>query len=152
MAKVSDGYTIGSVAQCIRDVITCKRMLQLRVKPLTHVELINALRYVYHRWSLFFLHGDGNKNEILIFSLFPTNVVVKHKGARLSRGRGGLPIMVCSILHPRRLIIQAAIFQVVKNAAGSIKGEGCRAGKRSAGREGNFGGEEEGGSGKKLNS
>ena len=43
MAKVSDGYTIGAVAQCIRDVITCKRMLQLRVKPLTHVELINAL-------------------------------------------------------------------------------------------------------------
>jgi hypothetical protein len=45
MAKVSDGYTIGSVVQCIREVITCKRMLQLRVKPLTHVELINALRY-----------------------------------------------------------------------------------------------------------
>ena len=44
MAKVSDGYTIGSVANCIKDVITCKRMLQLRVKPLTHVELINALR------------------------------------------------------------------------------------------------------------
>lgn len=46
MAKVSDGYTVGSVAHCIRDVITCKRMLQLRVKPLTHVELINALRLV----------------------------------------------------------------------------------------------------------
>jgi hypothetical protein len=45
MAKVSDGYTIGSVVQCIREVITCKRMLQLRVKPLTHIELINALRY-----------------------------------------------------------------------------------------------------------
>lgn len=43
MAKVSDGYTIGAVSSCIRDVITCKRMLQLRVKPLTHVELINAL-------------------------------------------------------------------------------------------------------------
>ncbi|CRK93455.1 CLUMA_CG006991, isoform A [Clunio marinus] len=43
MAKVSDGYTIGSVVSCIQDVITCKRMLQLRVKPLTHVELINAL-------------------------------------------------------------------------------------------------------------
>jgi len=43
MAKVSDGYTIGAVANCIRDVITCKRMLQLRVKPLTHIELINAL-------------------------------------------------------------------------------------------------------------
>lgn len=47
MAKVSDGYTIGSVAGCIRDVITCKRMLQLRVKPLTHIELINSLRYTY---------------------------------------------------------------------------------------------------------
>jgi hypothetical protein len=45
MAKVSDGYTVGSVANCIKDVITCKRMLQLRVKPLTHVELINALRF-----------------------------------------------------------------------------------------------------------
>lgn len=45
MAKVSDGYTIGSVVSCIREVITCKRMLQLRVKPLTHVELINAIRY-----------------------------------------------------------------------------------------------------------
>lgn len=43
MAKVSDGYTIGAVSACIRDVITCKRMLQLRIKPLTHVELINAL-------------------------------------------------------------------------------------------------------------
>lgn len=47
MAKVSDGYTIGSVATCIREVITCKRMLQLRVKPLTHVELINALRFYF---------------------------------------------------------------------------------------------------------
>lgn len=44
MAKVSDGYTIGSVAKCVQEVITCKRMLQLRVHPLTHAELINALR------------------------------------------------------------------------------------------------------------
>ncbi|XP_041783116.1 dynein regulatory complex protein 11 isoform X2 [Anopheles merus] len=43
MAKISDGYTIGSVVRCIREVITCKRMLQLRVHPLTHLELINAL-------------------------------------------------------------------------------------------------------------
>ncbi|XP_062535222.1 dynein regulatory complex protein 11-like [Armigeres subalbatus] len=43
MAKISDGYTIGSVAKCIREVITCKRMLQLRTQPLTHLELINAL-------------------------------------------------------------------------------------------------------------
>lgn len=43
MAKVSDGYTIGAIVQCVREVITCKRMLQLRVQPLTHVELINSL-------------------------------------------------------------------------------------------------------------
>lgn len=43
MAKISDGYTIGAVVQCIREVITCKRMLQLRVQPLTHAELINSL-------------------------------------------------------------------------------------------------------------
>lgn len=43
MAKVSDGYTIGSIIRCIREVITCKRNLQLRVQPLAHVELINAL-------------------------------------------------------------------------------------------------------------
>lgn len=44
IAKVSDGYTIGSVVGCIKDVLTCKRNLQLRVQPLTHLELINALR------------------------------------------------------------------------------------------------------------
>lgn len=43
MAKISDGYTIGSIVKCIREVITCKRNLQLRVQPLAHVELINAL-------------------------------------------------------------------------------------------------------------
>ncbi|KAJ6642794.1 Dynein regulatory complex protein 11 [Pseudolycoriella hygida] len=43
IAKVSDGYTIGSVVGCIKDVLTCKRNLQLRVQPLTHLELINAL-------------------------------------------------------------------------------------------------------------
>lgn len=46
MAKISDGYTIGAVVKCIREVINCKRMLQLRVQPLTHVELINSLRWV----------------------------------------------------------------------------------------------------------
>lgn len=44
MAKISDGYTIGAIVRTIQEVITCKRMLQLRVQPLTHVELINALR------------------------------------------------------------------------------------------------------------
>lgn len=43
MAKISDGYTIGSIVKCIKEVITCKRNLQLRVQPLAHVELINAL-------------------------------------------------------------------------------------------------------------
>ncbi|XP_055696973.1 dynein regulatory complex protein 11 [Phlebotomus papatasi] len=43
MAKISDGYTIGSVVKCLKEVITCKRMLQLRLQPLTHVELINSL-------------------------------------------------------------------------------------------------------------
>lgn len=43
MAKISDGYTIGSVVKCIQEVITCKRMLQLRVQPLSHAELINVL-------------------------------------------------------------------------------------------------------------
>lgn len=43
MAKISDGYTIGSVVRCIRQVITCKRKLQLKVQPLAHAELINAL-------------------------------------------------------------------------------------------------------------
>lgn len=43
MAKLSDGYTIGSVVLAIREAITCKRMLQLRVQPLTHAELINTL-------------------------------------------------------------------------------------------------------------
>lgn len=43
MAKISDGYTIGSVVKCIKEVITVKRNLRLRVQPLTHLELINAL-------------------------------------------------------------------------------------------------------------
>lgn len=43
MAKISDGYTIGSVNASLKEVLTCKRKLQLRSQPLTHVELINAL-------------------------------------------------------------------------------------------------------------
>ncbi|XP_023297854.2 dynein regulatory complex protein 11 [Lucilia cuprina] len=43
MAKISDGYTIGAVNACLKEVLTCKRKLQLRSQPLTHVELINAL-------------------------------------------------------------------------------------------------------------
>ncbi|XP_055852263.1 dynein regulatory complex protein 11 [Episyrphus balteatus] len=43
MAKISDGYTIGSVNACIQEVLTCKRKLQMRSQPLTHIELINSL-------------------------------------------------------------------------------------------------------------
>ncbi|XP_075146333.1 dynein regulatory complex protein 11 [Haematobia irritans] len=43
MAKISDGYTIGSVNACLKEVLTCKRKLQLRSQPLTHAELINVL-------------------------------------------------------------------------------------------------------------
>lgn len=44
IARLSDGYTIGSIVQCLNDVLTCKRILQFRVQPLAHVELIGALR------------------------------------------------------------------------------------------------------------
>ncbi|XP_013111393.2 dynein regulatory complex protein 11 [Stomoxys calcitrans] len=43
MAKISDGYTIGSVNATLKEVLTCKRKLQLRSQPLTHAELINVL-------------------------------------------------------------------------------------------------------------
>lgn len=43
MAKISDGYTIGSIDACIKEVMTCKRKLQLRTQPLTNAELINVL-------------------------------------------------------------------------------------------------------------
>lgn len=45
IARLSDGYTIGSIVRCLNDVLTCKRILQFRVQPLAHVELIGALRY-----------------------------------------------------------------------------------------------------------
>ncbi|KAK0171579.1 hypothetical protein PV328_005017 [Microctonus aethiopoides] len=43
MAKICDGFTVGEVIRTIDEVMTTKRMVQLRVQPLTHVELINAL-------------------------------------------------------------------------------------------------------------
>ncbi|XP_011499009.1 PREDICTED: IQ and AAA domain-containing protein 1 [Ceratosolen solmsi marchali] len=43
MAKLCDGFTIGTVLSTIDSVMTTKRMVQLRVQPLTHIELINAL-------------------------------------------------------------------------------------------------------------
>jgi hypothetical protein len=43
MFQISDGYTVGAILEVIKEVMTCKRVLQLRVQPLTHVELINSL-------------------------------------------------------------------------------------------------------------
>ncbi|XP_067002371.2 dynein regulatory complex protein 11 [Anabrus simplex] len=43
MSKLSDGYTVGPILEVVKEVMTCKRVLQLRVLPLTHAELINAL-------------------------------------------------------------------------------------------------------------
>lgn len=43
MAKISDGYTIGAIDACLREVMSCKRKLQLRSQPLTNAELINVL-------------------------------------------------------------------------------------------------------------
>jgi hypothetical protein len=114
MAKVSDGYTLGSVAQCIRDVITCKRMLQLRVKPLTHVELINALRLVrqikaekaFLAYSFGFAFcisrtAEAKKlpNELLIFCCVfsrpkPFFPPPQRQRASLSRRGGSVSLMV----------------------------------------------------------
>lgn len=33
----------GSIVSCVNEVMTCKRMLQLRVHPLNPAELVNAL-------------------------------------------------------------------------------------------------------------
>ncbi|XP_033194147.1 dynein regulatory complex protein 11 [Bombus vancouverensis nearcticus] len=43
MAKICDGFTIGTVLASINEVMTTKRIVQLRTHPLTHGELINAL-------------------------------------------------------------------------------------------------------------
>ncbi|XP_031839802.2 dynein regulatory complex protein 11 isoform X1 [Nomia melanderi] len=43
MTKLCDGFTIGTVLTSISEIMTTKRMVQLRTHPLTHVELINAL-------------------------------------------------------------------------------------------------------------
>lgn len=47
MAKISDGYTIGAIDSCLKEVLTCKRKLQLRTQPLTHAEIINTLRLLF---------------------------------------------------------------------------------------------------------
>ncbi|CAH0389071.1 unnamed protein product [Bemisia tabaci] len=43
LAKISDGFTVGAIINAIKEVMTCKRVLQLRIQPLTHAEIINVL-------------------------------------------------------------------------------------------------------------
>ncbi|XP_011352378.1 dynein regulatory complex protein 11 isoform X2 [Ooceraea biroi] len=45
MAKACDGFTIGTVLAVLDEVMTTKRMVQLRTHPLTHAELVNALSF-----------------------------------------------------------------------------------------------------------
>ncbi|XP_036140295.1 dynein regulatory complex protein 11 [Monomorium pharaonis] len=45
MTKACDGFTIGSILAAINEVMTTKRMVQLRIHPLTHAELVNALSF-----------------------------------------------------------------------------------------------------------
>ncbi|KAB0795971.1 hypothetical protein PPYR_10032 [Photinus pyralis] len=43
MSRISDGFTVGSIMETVQEVITVKRMLRLRVLPLSPLELINVL-------------------------------------------------------------------------------------------------------------
>ncbi|KAJ8924583.1 hypothetical protein NQ315_000733 [Exocentrus adspersus] len=43
MTKISDGYTVGSIICTVNEVMTVKRMLQLRIHPLSPLELVNVL-------------------------------------------------------------------------------------------------------------
>ncbi|XP_063931355.1 dynein regulatory complex protein 11 [Zophobas morio] len=43
VTKISDGFTIGSIVNTFEEVMTIKRMLQLRVHPLSPLELVNVL-------------------------------------------------------------------------------------------------------------
>ncbi|XP_060864173.1 dynein regulatory complex protein 11 isoform X2 [Metopolophium dirhodum] len=43
LAKLSDGYSIGTIIKVLQEVMTCKRVLQLTIRPLMHVEILNAL-------------------------------------------------------------------------------------------------------------
>ncbi|XP_060535908.1 IQ and AAA domain-containing protein 1-like [Cylas formicarius] len=43
ISKISDGYTVGSILSTVKEVITVKRMLQLKIHPLSPLELVNAL-------------------------------------------------------------------------------------------------------------
>ncbi|CAG9862123.1 unnamed protein product [Phyllotreta striolata] len=43
MSRISDAYTIGAILDSIREVMTVKRTLQLRIRSLSPFELVNAL-------------------------------------------------------------------------------------------------------------
>ncbi|XP_076395728.1 dynein regulatory complex protein 11 isoform X2 [Megachile rotundata] len=43
MAKICDGFTIGAILTSIKEVMTTKRIVQLKMHPLTYGELINAI-------------------------------------------------------------------------------------------------------------
>ncbi|KAF7386951.1 hypothetical protein HZH66_011403 [Vespula vulgaris] len=43
MTKICDGFTIGAILAAINEVMTTKRMVQLRTQPLIPAELINAI-------------------------------------------------------------------------------------------------------------
>lgn len=43
VTKISDGYSIGAIVETVNEVMTVKRKLQLRVKQLSPLELINGL-------------------------------------------------------------------------------------------------------------
>ncbi|XP_071442654.1 dynein regulatory complex protein 11-like [Hetaerina americana] len=43
MARMCDGYTVGVVLKIIREVLSCKRLLTLKVRPLKHIEFFKLL-------------------------------------------------------------------------------------------------------------
>ncbi|XP_050535374.1 dynein regulatory complex protein 11 [Daktulosphaira vitifoliae] len=43
LAKLSSGYSVGTIIKVLQEVMTCKRVLQLTIRPLMHVEILNAL-------------------------------------------------------------------------------------------------------------
>ncbi|GAB1866288.1 DRC11 protein [Camponotus japonicus] len=45
ITKACDGFTVGTVLATINEMMTTKRMVQLRTHPLTHAELVNALSF-----------------------------------------------------------------------------------------------------------
>ncbi|XP_054288457.1 dynein regulatory complex protein 11 [Macrosteles quadrilineatus] len=43
LTRLSDGYTVGTLVNVVKEVMTCKRILQLSIQPLTLAEIINVL-------------------------------------------------------------------------------------------------------------